>query len=133
MSTILVMRERIRLTGGMGLAGRDGEDAMTRSALALNDTIPLSQTDGDWMRDRVVIHKIVVALCEAHPAVSDLLDELARAHGVLHSLSVRPLGDAFEAVLQATRLGPDAARRLVDRFAAHPQVASASIEHMLVR
>ena len=85
------------------------------------------------MRDRVVIHKMVVALNGCHPAVADLLDELARAQGLLHSLAVRPVGPAFEAVLQATRLSPDAARRLVDRFAAHPEVACASIEHMLVR
>ena len=91
------------------------------------------QSDADWMRDRVVVHKMVVALNGCHPALSDLLDELARSHGALQSLVVRPVGGAFEAVLQATRLSPDAARRLVDRFAAHPEVASASIEHMLVR
>ena len=88
------------------------------------------QSDADWMRDRVVIHKMVVALDGVHPA---LLDELARSQGLLQSLVVRPVGDAFEAVVQATRLSPDAARRLVDRFAAHPEVACASIEHMLVR
>ena len=91
------------------------------------------QSDAEWMRDRVVLHKMVVALNACHPALSDLLDELARAHGQLHSLIVRPVGGAFEAVLQATRLSPDAARRLVDRFAAHPEVACASLEHMLVR
>ena len=91
------------------------------------------QSDADWMRDRVVIHKLVIALQAVHPAVPDLLDELARAHGRLHSLTVRPMGDASEVVLQAASLSPDAARRLVDRFAAHPQVASASVEHMLVR
>ncbi len=91
------------------------------------------QSDAEWMRDRVVIHKMVVALKVCHPVLSDLLDELARSQGLLHSLVVRPVGEAFEAVLQATRLSPDAARRLVDRFAAHPEVACASIEHMLVR
>jgi hypothetical protein len=75
----------------------------------------------------------VVALEAAHPALSDLLDQLARAQGRLHSLSVRPVGARFEAVLQATRLSPDAARRLVDGYATLPEVASASIEHMLVR
>ena len=94
---------------------------------------PAPQSDADWMRDRVVIHKMVVALNGCHPVLSDLLDELARSQGLLHSLIVRPVGGAFEAVLQATRLSPDAARRLVDRFAAHPEVACASIEHMLVR
>ncbi|WP_174302094.1 hypothetical protein [Caulobacter sp. S45] len=91
------------------------------------------QSDADWMRERVVIHKMVVAVHACHPALPDLLDELARSQGRLHSLVVRPVGEAFEAVLQATRLSPDAARRLVDRFAAHPEVACASIEHMLVR
>ena len=85
------------------------------------------------MRDRVVIHKLVVALTRTHPVLPDLLDELARSQGLLQSLVVRPVGDAFEAVVQATRLSPDAARRLVDRFAAHPEVACASLEHMLVR
>ena len=106
---------------------------MTQCALALRDPAAAPQTDGDWMRDRVVIHKVVVALGAAHPAVSDLLDELARAHGLLQSLTVRPLGEAFEAVLNVTRLSPEVARRLVDRFAAHPQATHASIEHMLVR
>ena len=104
---------------------------MTLSATAL--VRPEPQTDGDWMRDRVVVHKIVVALAQTHPALSDLLDQLARAKGVLQSLSVRPLGPGFEAVLHASRLTPEAARRLVDRYAALPEVASASIEHMLVR
>ncbi len=94
---------------------------------------PALRSDAEWMRDRVVIHKVVVALHAAYPALSDLLDDLARAQGLLHGLQVRPAGQRFEAVLQATRLTPDAARRLVDRFAVHPQVASASIEHMLVR
>ena len=92
---------------------------------------PLS--DRDWMADRVVIHKIVVSLHATYPVVSDLLDQLARAQGVLHSLDVRPVGGRFEAVLRATRLSPEAARRLVDRYAHAPQVASASLEHMLVR
>ena len=91
------------------------------------------QADGDWMRDRIVLHKIVVALHAAHPAVSDLLDELARSQGLVHALTVRPVAGRFEVVLQATRLSPEAARRLVDRFATHPEVAGASIEHMLVR
>ena len=102
------------------------------AALRVQDTPPL-QSDAEWMGDRVVIHKMVVALNACHPALSDLLDELARAQGWLHSLVVRPVSGAFEVVLQATRLSPDAARRLVDRFAAHPEVACASIEHMLVR
>ena len=110
---------------------------MTASAIAAQTpayavrSVPLA--DGDWMRDRVVIHKMVIALRAAHPAMSDLLDELARSKGLLHALTVRPMGARFEAVLQVTRLSPDAARRLVDRFAAHPEVATASIEHMLVR
>ena len=104
---------------------------MTPSATAFRHPEP--QSDRDWMRDRVVIHKIVVALHEPHPALSDLLDQLARAQGLLHALVVRPVGGGFEAVLQATRLTPEAARRLVDRYAALPEVASASIEHMLVR
>ena len=102
------------------------------AALRVQATPPL-QSDAEWMGHRVVIHKMVVALNACHPALSDLLDELARAQGWLHSLIVRPVGGAFEVVLQATRLSPDAARRLVDRFAAHPEVACASIEHMLVR
>ena len=107
---------------------------MIASATAVERIQPAApQSDADWMRDRVVIHKIVVALNACHPVLSDLLDDLARSQGLLHSLVVRPLGEAFEAVLQATRLSPDAARRLVDRFAAHPDVAGASIEHMLVR
>ena len=91
------------------------------------------QDDRAWMRDRVVIHKMVVALHAVHPALPDLLDELARAQGLVHSLDVRPAGDRFEAVIKAMRLTPEAARRLVDRFAEHPQAASASLEHMLVR
>ena len=110
---------------------------MTPAALALNETAPERSLDrpddGDWMRDRLVIHKILVAVGATHPAVSDLLDELARSHGLLHALTVSPLGAAFEIVLQARGLAPESARRLVDRYAAHPQVASASIEHMLVR
>ena len=102
------------------------------TAVRVQDTPP-PQSDAEWMRDRVVIHKMVVALNACHPALSDLLDELARSQGRLHALVVRPVGGAFEAVLQATRLSPDAARRLVDRFAAHPEVACASLEHMLVR
>ena len=90
------------------------------------------QSDRAWMRDRVVIHKIVVALHTVHPALPDLLDELARSQGLVHSLDVRPLGQGFELVLKARRLTSDNARRLVDRFAAHPQVAHASLEHMLV-
>jgi hypothetical protein len=43
------------------------------------------------------------------------------------------VADRFELVLKATRLTSDSARRLVDRFAEHPQVASAWLEHMLVR
>ena len=104
---------------------------MIPSATAFSDPGP--QSDRDWMLDRVVIHKIVVALHEAHPALADLLDQLARAQGLLHALSVRPVGDGFEAVLQATCLTSDAACRLVDRYAALPQVACASLEHMLVR
>ena len=104
---------------------------MTPSATAFSHPEP--QSDREWMRDRVVIHKIVVALHATHPALSDLLDELARAQGQLQSLNVRPAGRGFAAVLQATRLTPDAARRLVDRYAALPEVACASIEHMLVR
>ncbi len=104
---------------------------MTASAAKLAPFPP--QTDGDWMRDRLVIHKLVIALTAMHPALSDLLDELARGHGQLSALTVRPVGERFEAVLQVTRLSPDAAGRLVDRIAGHPQVAHASIEHMLVR
>ena len=89
--------------------------------------------DHAWMRDRVVIHKIVVALQSVHPALPDLLDELARAHGLVQSLDVRPIGERFEAVFKAARLTPETARRLVDGFAVHPQVASATLEHMLVR
>ena len=106
---------------------------ISSAVIASYPDAPELQSDADWMRDRVVIHKMVVALNRCHPALSDLLDELARSQGRLHSLVVRPVGGAFEAVLQATRLGPDAARRLVDRFAAHPEVSCASIEHMLVR
>ena len=91
------------------------------------------QDDRAWMRDRVVIHKIVVALQAVHPALPDLLDELARSQGLVHALDVRPVAGRFELVLKAGRLTPDAARRLVDRFAVHPQVAGASLEHMLVR
>jgi hypothetical protein len=108
---------------------------MTLSATALSFPEPLAppQSDGDWIRDRVVVHKIVVALGATHPALSDLLDQLARAQGLLQSLNVRPVGGRFEAVLHASRLSPEAARRLVDRYAALPEVASASIEHMLIR
>ena len=91
------------------------------------------QDDRAWMRDRVVIHKIVVALQSVHPALPDLLDELARSQGLVHAMDVRPVADRFELVLKATRLTSDSARRLVDRFAEHPQVASAWLEHMLVR
>ena len=91
------------------------------------------QDDRAWMLDRVVIHKIVVALHAVHPALPDLLDELARSQGLVHALDVRPVADRFELVLKATRLTSDSARRLVDRLAGHPQVASAWLEHMLVR
>ncbi len=103
------------------------------AARARLDDAAAPQSDADWMRDRVVIHKMVVALNRTHPALPDLLDELARSQGLLHSLVVRPVGGVFEAVVQATRLSPDAARRLVDRLAVHPEVACASLEHMLVR
>ena len=107
---------------------------MTHSASIRQLAAPVAhQGDAEWMRDRVVIHKVVAALHATHPVLSDLLDELARAQGLLHGLQVRPVGERFEVALQATRLTPSAARRLVDRFAAHPQVASACIEHMLVR
>ena len=106
---------------------------ISSAAVARYPDAAAPQSDADWMRDRLVIHKMVVALHRCHPVLSDLLDELARSQGRLHSLVVRPVEGAFEAVLQATRLSPDAARRLVDRFAAHPEVACASIEHMLVR
>ena len=105
---------------------------MTPSATALASPIAF-RSDRDWMLDRLVVHKIVVALEATHPALSDLLDELARAQGSLQSLTVRPVGRRFEAVLHASRLSPEAARRLVDRYAALPEVMSASIEHMLVR
>ena len=104
---------------------------MTPSATARDLEAP--QSDRDWMRDRLVIHKIVVALHAAHPALCELLDQLARSQGLLQALNVRPVGQGYEAVLQATRLTPEAARRLVDRYATLPQVACASIEHMLVR
>ena len=90
-------------------------------------------TDRAWLSERSVVHKIVVAMREAHPCLADLLDELARAQGTVQSLTVRPTGEAFEAVLHARRLTPEAARRLVDRYAAHPAVGCALIEHMLVR
>jgi hypothetical protein len=94
---------------------------------------PALDSDRAWLGERTVVHKIVVSLREAHPGLSDLLDELARAQGAVQSLTLRPSGDAFEAVLHARRLTPEAARRLVDRYAAHPAVACALIEHMLVR
>ena len=104
---------------------------MTLSATALAlDTL---RSDSDWMLDRLVVHKIVVTLEDAHPALTRLLEELAEAHGTLQRLHVRPLGARFEAVLHAGELAPDAARRLVDRYAALPEFVSASIEHMLVR
>ena len=106
---------------------------MTPAAAVIPQASSALQSDRDWMRDRVVIHKMVVALRAAHPALSDLLDQLACAHGLLQALSVRPVGFGFEVVLHVTRLSPDATHRLADRFAEHPQVASASIEHMLVR
>jgi hypothetical protein len=103
---------------------------LSATSLAYAET---PQSDRDWMRDRTVVHKIVIALSATHPALSDLLDELARAQGALQSLNVRPVAGRFEAVLHASRLSPDAARRLVDRYAGLPEIASASIEHMLVR
>jgi hypothetical protein len=123
----------VRRPGGTPLAdGPAEDDPVTQAAAIVVSPEPL-QSDRDWMLNRTVIHKIVVALRAPHPGLSDLLDELARAHGTLQSLSVRPVGAAFEAVLNVTRLSPEQARRLVDRFAGHPQTASASIEHMLVR
>jgi hypothetical protein len=94
---------------------------------------PLLDSDRAWLGERTVVHKIVVAMRDAHPCLADLLDELARAQGAVQSLTLRPTGDAFEAVLHARRLTPEAARRLVDRYAAHPDVGCALIEHMLVR
>ena len=104
---------------------------MTPSATALAHPAP--QSDRDAMLERLIVHKIVVTLETTHPALCELLDELARAQGALERLSVRPIGGRFEAVLHAARLTPDAARRLVDRYAALPEFVSASIEHMLVR
>jgi hypothetical protein len=110
---------------------------MTPSATAMrpiaSEPVVPEQSDGDWLRDRTVVHKVVATLDVAHPALSDLLDQLARSHGRLQSLDVRPLGQGFEVVLRAGRLTPEAARRLVDRFAVTPGVAAASLEHMLIR
>ena len=94
---------------------------------------PALDSDRAWLGERTVVHKIVVAMREPHPCLSDLLDELARAQGAVQSLTVRPSGEAFEAVLHARCLTPEAARRLVDRYAVHPAVGCALIEHMLVR
>jgi len=95
---------------------------------------PPSDPDHDWLRGRTIVHKIVIGTTEPNASVGALLSALAHTSGRIRSLTVKPTaGDRFEAVLQATELTPEEARRLVGRIAAFPKVGSAAIEHVLIR
>ena len=98
------------------------------------DVMPLSNPDLDWLRGRTVVHKIVVGLTDPGASTIAILRELGRTAGEIRSLTLKPTeSHHYEAVLQATSLSAEAARDLVGRIAAHPQVKSAAIEHMLIR
>jgi hypothetical protein len=88
--------------------------------------------DLDWLKGRTVVHKIVVGVSEPIRSVIAILHELSCAEGEVRALTVKPSAERFEAVLQATALTPEAARRLVGRIAAYLGVSSAAIEHVLI-
>ena len=99
-----------------------------------NDATPLSNPDLDWLAGRTIVHKIVVGLTDPAVCTIAILQEFGRTAGEIRSLALKPTqADHFEVVLQATSLSAEAARELVGRIAAHPQVKSAAIEHMLIR
>jgi len=98
------------------------------------DPAPLATSDLDWLRGRTIVHKMVIGLTDPKACMTALLDELGRTSGEIRSLTLKPTAhDCFEVVLQATALSVDEARNLVGRFASHPEVNSAAIEHVLIR
>ena len=90
--------------------------------------------DLDWLQGRTVVHKIVFGLTDPALCMLAILKELGRTSGEIRALTLKPTqGDRFEVVLQATALSAEDARELVGRVAAHPDVISAAIEHVLIR
>jgi hypothetical protein len=113
---------------GLSLAFKPEPELETRPAPEA------ANPDLDWLRGRTIVHKIVFGLTDPALCMLAILKELGRTSGQIRSLTLKPTqGDRFEVVLQATDLSAEDARELVGRVAAHPDVMSAAIEHVLIR
>jgi len=77
----------------------------------------------------------VILLTTANPAacLEAARTSLSRSPAALHSLTLRPVGDRFEAVLKLEGGGHRAASRMADMLAAWPEIGSVRLEHHLVR
>jgi hypothetical protein len=77
----------------------------------------------------------VIRLSTANPAacLQAAQTTLTRSSAALHSLTLKPVGDRFEAVLKLEGGDDRAASRMADMLAAWPEIGWVRLEHHLLR
>ena len=76
---------------------------------------------------------ILISTADAPACLEAARSLVKRSSATLHSLSFKPVGMGFEAVVKFAGASDRAASRLADRLAALPEVGSVRLEHHLLR
>jgi hypothetical protein len=76
-----------------------------------------------------LVHILLIATTAPQATLAAIADGIGRTSGQLRSLSLKPVGDGFEAMLRLTGGGEHGAERLAASIARWPRAGSVRVEH----